>query len=159
MSAKDSSKTGVAGFLGQGNALIANMMMSALRPHVPEYANVVLSELGKPETKDAMKKYIKSVLADGAKHTFGNVDMRWYSYILKKHGCADVGACQEQFGRQIAEADTRIQSDYLAVLGSSGLAFLLLLTAGPVLRRSATLVLLLFSLCCSWGASSLRCWR
>ena len=68
---------------------MANMMVGALRPHVPEYADVVLAELGKPENKEAFKKYIKSVLADGAKNTFGNVDMKWYSYILKEHGCGD----------------------------------------------------------------------
>src|SRR5437879_5470542 len=66
MSAKSSQGAGVGGLLGsQGNAFMANMMVGALRPHVPEYADVVLAELGKPENKDAFKKYIKSVLADG----------------------------------------------------------------------------------------------
>ena len=145
MSAKSSQGAGVGGLLGsQGNAFMANMMVGALRPHVPEYADVVLAELGKPENKEAFKKYIKSVLAEGAKNTFGNVDTRWYSYILKEHGCADVSACQQELGSAIRQEDAKIQTEYWAVLASSTLAFALLLTAGPVLRRAGTVVLLLF---------------
>ena len=65
------------------------------------------------------------MLADGARNTFGNVDMKWYSYILQKHGCADVPACQQEIGSRIHSWTRRLQSDYLAVLGSSdvGLRF------------------------------------
>jgi hypothetical protein len=147
MSAKnsESASAGLGSLLGgQGNAFMANLMVGALRPHVPEYTDVVLAELGKPENKDAFKKYIKSVLADGARNTFGNVDMRWYSYILKEHGCTDTAACQQELGDEIGRKDAKIRTDYWTVLVSSALAFALLLTAGPVLRRSGTVVLLLF---------------
>jgi hypothetical protein len=46
MSAKNSQSARVGGFLGQGNALMVNLMVGALRPHVPEYADLVLAELG-----------------------------------------------------------------------------------------------------------------
>src|SRR5436305_8869903 len=39
----------VAGLIGQGNAFIVNAIIGALRPHVPEYADMVLAELGRPE--------------------------------------------------------------------------------------------------------------
>jgi hypothetical protein len=119
-------------------------MVGALRPHVPEYADLVLAELGKSETKEAVKKYIKNVLADGARNTFGSLDMRWYGYILKEHECSDAGACQKELGTAIAGLDAKVAYDYLAVLASSALAFLLLTTARSVLRRSGTVVLLLF---------------
>jgi Paraquat-inducible protein A len=144
MSPKNPPAAGAGGFLGQGNALMANLMVGALRPHVPEYANMVLAELGKPENKEALKKYIRSVLAEGVKNTFGNVDMTWYSSILKQHGCADGGACQQELGNRIREADAKLFYYYLAVLASSAAAFLLLLTDGPVLRRPGATVLLLF---------------
>jgi hypothetical protein len=144
MSAKKSPGAGVGGFLDPGNPLIVNLMVGALRPHVPEYTDVVLAELGKPETREALKKYIKGVLADGARSTFGNVDMRWYSYILKQHGCADASACQQELANRIREADRKIAYYYLAVLASSAVAFALLMIGRPVLRRSATVVLLLF---------------
>jgi len=144
MSVKDPKAPPASGFLGAGNAMMANLMVAALRPHVPEYAGVVLAELGKPETKDALKKYVKGVLDDAGKGTFGSVDMRWYSWVLDKHGCADATSCKQVLGERIREADAKLTFDYLTVLGSCALAFLLLLTGGPVLRRSGTVVLLLF---------------
>lgn len=143
MGAKDSNNSGLGGFLAQGNSMMVNLMVGAIRPHVPEYADVVLAELGKPENKLALKKYIKSVLDQGARTTFGNVDMKWYSYILKQYGCADAGACQQELGNRIHEADRKIAYYYLTVLGASAAAFFLLLTERPVLGRPATLVLLL----------------
>jgi hypothetical protein len=144
MSAKNPPSAGGGGFLGQGNPLIANLMMGALRPHVPEYVDVVLAELGKPANKEAVKKYLKSVLADGARNTFGSVDMAWYSSILKQHGCADAGACQQELGTRIREADAKLAYYYLTVLAASAVAFILLLTERPVLRRPGAIVLLLF---------------
>jgi Paraquat-inducible protein A len=144
MSAKSPQSSGAGGFLSQGNPLIVNLMVGALRPHVPEYADVVLAELGKPENKEAVKKYIKSLLDESARNTFGNVDMKWYSSILKQHGCADAGACQQELSNRVREADANIAYYYLAVLVSSALGFVLLITRRPVLRRSDTVVLLLF---------------
>jgi hypothetical protein len=144
MSAKSSPSAAGGGLLGQGNALMANLMVGALRPHVPEYAGLVLAELGKPANKEAVKKYIKSALADGARSTFGNVDMTWYSSILKQHGCADAGSCQQELGNRIRQADAKLAYYYLSVLAASAVAFILLLTERPVLRRPGATVLLLF---------------
>jgi len=144
MTAKDPGNAGAGKILGQGNSLIVNMMVGALRPHVPEYADVVLAELGKPETRQAVRNYIRSVLAEGAKKTFSSVDMRWYSSILKQHGCASAGACQQELGNQIHQADVRLTYDYLLVLASSAVAFVLLMLGRSPLRRSGTVVLLLF---------------
>jgi hypothetical protein len=142
--AKDPQSGALGGFLGQGNAIVADLMVGALRPHVPEYADVVLAELGKSETKEAVKSYIKGVLTDGARNTFGSLDTTWYRSILKEHGCADAAACQQELSRRIAGLDAKVTYDYLAVLASSALAFLLLMIGRPVLGRSATAVLLLF---------------
>jgi hypothetical protein len=146
MSAKPQSPpaAGAGGFLSAGNPMIVNMIVGALRPHVPEYADVVLAQLGKKETKDAVKKYIKGVLADGAKATFGTVDMTQHAAILRENGCADAAACKEQLGNRIRAADTRISYTYISVLAASALAFLLLLTGGPLLRPARALVLLGF---------------
>jgi hypothetical protein len=134
---------GPGGFLSAGNPMIVNMIVGALRPHVPEYADIVLAQLGKPETKAALKNYIKGVLADGAKATFGNVDMGVYTTILKEYGCADGNACKSEIERRIREADTQISYSYISLLGASALAFLLLLIGGP-LRAGRALVLLMF---------------
>jgi len=55
------------GLMGGAGAMMANMMVGALKPHVPEYTGVVMAELQKPENEAAVRKYLKSTLADAAK--------------------------------------------------------------------------------------------
>ena len=138
---------GLAGGLGgmlQGNAMIANMMIGALKPHVPEYTGVVLAQLGSKDTKEAVKKYIRGVLADGAKSTFSDVDMIWYNAILQQHGCTDLRDCQTKLGALIHDQESTILQRSAAVLLACALGFVLLLSRPGKLRRSTTIVLLLF---------------
>ena len=134
---------GGGGLLGAGNAMMANMMMGALKPHIPEYADMVLVELARSDTKQALKAYVRAWLANAAKSTFGNVDMRWYDYVVKAHSCGNLVGCQEKLGDEIAVRDRAIHNEYLGALAASAAAFLLLLTGGP-LGRWRTLVLMLF---------------
>jgi hypothetical protein len=144
MSAKPAQPAaGLAGML-QGNAMIANMMIGGLRPHVPEYTGVVLAQLGSRDTKEAVKKYIRGVLADGARNTFSAPDKSWYNAILQQHGCADVRACQDKLNAMIQDQQTTILERSAAVLLACAVGFLLLLSRPGKLRRSSTIVLLLF---------------
>jgi hypothetical protein len=134
---------GLAGMI-QGNPMIANMMIGGLRPHVPEYAGVVLAQLGSKDTKEAVKKYIRSFLAEGARNTFSDTDKSWYNAILQEHACADVRACQDKLGVLIREQQTTVLERSAAVLLACAAAFVLLLSRPGRLRRSTTIVLLLF---------------
>jgi hypothetical protein len=134
----------VAGFAAQAQAMIVNMMAANLRPRVPEFAGMVLAELGKPENRQAVKNYLAGVLAEGAKSTFGAVDMTWYTAILKQHGCADAASCRQELGNRIREADAGIARWYLSALGAAALAFILLLAVRRPLRWYHVLLLLLF---------------
>jgi hypothetical protein len=142
--AKGSAKG--SGMPGQGNPMLVNMIIASLRPHVPEYTNVVLAELAKPKNQAAFKDSIRSVLADGIKDTFGTVDMTTYSSILKRYGCPSDAACEQTLGKQIEEADDRITRYYLTVLGSVAVGFALLTAGRAVLSRSTVAVLMLFSI-------------
>jgi Paraquat-inducible protein A len=132
------------GFAAQAQALVANMMIANLRPRVPEFARAVLKELGRPENKQAVKKYLSSVLAEGAKNTFSAVDITEYSAILKKYGCADATACRVELGNRIRAADANIARWYLTALGAAALAFVLLLAGKRAPQWFDVLVLLLF---------------
>lgn len=132
------------GFKMPGQALLVNMILRSLRPHVPAYTDVVMAELAKPENQKGFKESIRSVLAEGLKNTFGHVDMTRYSSILKAHGCADGAACQQILGQRIAEADKRITRYYLTVLILAAAAFALILAGRPVLSRSGVVLLMLF---------------
>jgi hypothetical protein len=71
--------------------------------------------------------------------------MTWYFHILEQYGCgSDARACQQELDRRIREEDGRVSYFDVAVLGSSAVAFVLLLAGSPVLRRSSILTLLAF---------------
>jgi Paraquat-inducible protein A len=136
---KPAPGAGAAGFAAQAQAMIIHNMLASLKPHVPEYADMVLKELGRPENKKAVRDYLQRVVTDGAKATFGTVDMTSYSAILKQYGCGDGTACQIELNKRIQMMDSRVSFDYLLALAATALGFLLL--GG---RRSAIAVQLLF---------------
>jgi hypothetical protein len=129
---------------GGGNAMLVNMIVASLRPHVPEYTKVVMAELAKPETQKSFKDSIRRVLADAVKNTFSTTDMTTYTAILKQYGCASGTVCEETLGKQIEEADKNLTRYYLIVLASAALGFILLMAGKPTLSRGAVVVLMLF---------------
>ena len=134
------------GMPGGGNAMIVNMIIASLRPHVPEYAGVVMAELAKPQTQKSFRDSIRGVLADAVKNTFSSTDMTTYNAILKRYGCSSGAVCEETLGKQIDEADKKLTRYYLTVLASAALGFILLMAGKPALSRGAVVVLMLFSI-------------
>jgi len=135
-----------SGMPGGGNAFLVNMIVASLRPHVPEYTNVVMAELTKPQTQESFKDSIRDVLADAVKNTFGTTDMTTYNDILKRYGCASGAACEETLGKKIAQADAKVNRYYLTVIASAALGFILLIAGKRTLSRAAVVVLMLFCL-------------
>ncbi len=50
-------KAKASGMPGGGNAFLVNMIIASLRPHVPEYTNVVMAELAKPENAKELQGF------------------------------------------------------------------------------------------------------
>jgi hypothetical protein len=136
------------GLPGGGNPIFINMIINSLRPHVPEYTDVVMAELGKQQTQKNFKDSVRVVLANAVNNTFGSTDMTTYNSILKRYGCAQAraatAACEDILGKKIAEADSLANRDYLTVLGSAALGFILLIPGKRTLSRTAVAVLMLF---------------
>ncbi len=126
------------------NPLIVNMIVKSLKPHVPEYADVVMAELAKPENQKGFKESIRSVVADAIKNTFARTDMTTYSAILKRYGCANGDACEQTLRQRIDEADGKLNLYYRAALGLLVVAFVLLMVGRPSLSRASVVVLMLF---------------
>jgi hypothetical protein len=124
--------------------MLVNMIVNSLRPHVPEYTNIVLAELAKPQNQNAFKESMRGVLTDAVKNTFGTVDMSAYSAILRRYGCSNGPVCEETLLHRIHESGARLNRYYLIVLASAALGFLLLAVGRPALSRSAVVVLMLF---------------
>ena len=120
------------------------MIVASLRPHVPEYTDVVMKELAKPQTQESFKDSIRGVLDDAVKNTFSSTDMTTYNAILNQYGCASGSICEETLGKRIAEADTQLTRDYLIVLASAAVGFIVLMAGKRTLSRGAVVVLMLF---------------
>ena len=133
-----------SGMPGGGNPMLVNMIIGSLRPHVPEYTNVVMAELAKSQTQESFKDSIRAVLADAVKDTFSTTDMTTYNAILRHYGCSSGAVCEQTLGKQIDEADKQLTRCYLIVLASSALGFILLMAGRPTLSRAAVVVLMLF---------------
>jgi hypothetical protein len=137
----DSKGTAKSAF---GNPMIVNMIINALRPHVPEYTDVVLAELGKPQNQKAFKDSVRTVMTGALKNTFSSTDMTSYSAILGRFGCSSGEGCEDMLRNRIRASDAQLNRDYLIVLASAALGFILLAAGQPVLSRSAVVVLMLF---------------
>jgi hypothetical protein len=124
--------------------MLVNMIVASLRPHVPEYTDVVMKELAKPQTQESFKDSIRGVLDDAVKNTFSSTDMTTYNAILNQYGCASGSICEETLGKRIAEADTQLTRDYLIVLASAAVGFIVLMAGKRTLSRGAVVVLMLF---------------
>ena len=129
---------------GQLNLIFVNMIINSLRPHVPEYTNVVLAELAKPQNQRVFKESVRSVMTDAVRNTFSTVDTTTYSAILRRYGCSTAPACEEMLHSRIQEADAQLRKYYLVVLASAAVAFILLTAGRPALARAAVVVLMLF---------------
>jgi len=128
------------------NAMFVNMIVASLRPHVPEYTTVVMAELTKPQTQKSFKDSIRSVLDEAVKNTFSATDMTTYNAILHRYGCASGTVCEETLGKQVEQADKKLNRDYLIVLASAALGFIVLMAGKATLSRGAVVVLMLFSI-------------
>jgi len=124
--------------------MLVNMIISSLRPHVPEYTSVVLAEFAKPQNQKAFMESVRSVMTDAVKNTFSTVDMTTWSAILSRYGCSNGPACEETLRNRIQEADAQLNKYYIIVLASATLAFILLTAGRPALSRAAIVVLMLF---------------
>lgn len=137
-----------SGMPGGGSAMLVNMIIGALRPHVPEYTDVVMKELTKPQTQKRFKDSIRGVLDDAVKNTFSTTDMTTYNTILRRYGCTETGtgvaACEVTLAKQIEDANKKLTRYYVTVLASSALGFVLLMAGRPTLSRAAVAVLMVF---------------
>ncbi|MBS1802041.1 MAG: paraquat-inducible protein A [Acidobacteria bacterium] len=126
--------------------MMVNMIVNSLRPHIPEYTNVVMAELSKPQNQQAFKESIRTVLNDAVKNTFGSVDMTNYSAILKHYGCSSSSDCEVALRNRIEDSDSQLNRNYLIVLASAAIAFLLLTLTRAPLSRAAVVILMSFCL-------------
>ena len=140
-------------FAGPIKQFLANTLFSAenVRIYVPRLTDTILSELGKPEAKQAIQESVKRVFLESAATPSAEIDMTQYLAALKKYGCAAADECQGFLLRTIQEEESRIGRNAAVILAMVALAFALMLIRRPPILRSETMLLALFCAVLLWA--------
>jgi Paraquat-inducible protein A len=140
-------------FAGPIKQFLTNTLLKAenLRGYVPKLTDTILSELGKPEAKQAIQQSVKRVFLESAATTSAEIDMTQYSTTLKKYGCTAGDECQGLLLRTINEEESRIGRNAAVILAMVALAFALMLIKRSPILRSETMVLALFCAVLLWA--------
>ena len=78
-----------------------------LRQRVPFYADAILDELGRPQTKEQIRVQLASVLRQMVGSTFSQTDRSALEAVLARHGCVHVDGCATDLERRSAAAQAR----------------------------------------------------
>jgi len=120
-----------------------------LRARVPVYADAVIDELNRPETRAAIKQELLEAIDGAAEATFSETDSTAFELILSRHACTQAPACVDAMHAE--SADLRQRTVVAAVWVAALVAVMFALALGRrrmlppetmALLTAATLVLL-----------------
>jgi hypothetical protein len=100
-----------------------------LRQRIPDYADLVVEELGKPEAKREIQAQLLAFLRQAADSTFAKTDRSRLEALLVQYGCTEPAACTLGIGARIAAAEGPSRWRLLGLFGLVGVLFLLCLSA------------------------------
>ena len=139
-------------FGAQVGKLIGGLVnVDSLRAHTPALTNTIISELGKPEARQAIQRSLKAALLATSSTTLAEVDMTPYAAILKKYDCMSGEQCKDLLSKTINEEELRVTRDATAVLILAALGFALILIRRSQLRAGETVLLALFCVVLLWA--------
>jgi hypothetical protein len=107
-----------------------------LRRKVPQYSEMVLEELSKPEAKREIKAQLIAFMQQTAHATFAKTDRSRLAERLAAHGCAEAAPCSDTIRAEIAAASRPVLNRVLGLLGLTAALFALCLVA-PAPARAA----------------------
>jgi hypothetical protein len=111
----------------------------ALRRRVPEYADLVVSELAKPEARREIQAQLAVFLRQGAEASFTRTDRSVLEATLARHGCGEPEACSLELASRIAESSRPLPHQIAAVFVLVGILFLICLSPTPRGTSTASL--------------------
>jgi hypothetical protein len=122
-----------------------------LRDSVPSFAQTVLEELDKPETKHNLKLYVLSKLDEFVKNTFNKDKMELLDNLLQKYGCESKTDCQIYLEEEIDSREANINKMVVLILILVTLIFLINVIQRDPLGHVQVPILILSSLCLLLG--------
>jgi hypothetical protein len=117
-----------------------------LRAQVPRYADAVLEEFERPESRAQLKAQLLSALESAAEATFTETDFSAYEAALARHGCVDAVACEPGLAAEVAALQTRARNLALGALLAVAGMFLIAWRERPNLRPEIMAMLTLGTL-------------
>jgi len=88
-----------------------------LRKKVPEYAEAVVDQLSKPESKEEIKKQLTELIRQTSSSTFAKTDRTALAVVLERHGCTETEACSRQLETQLQVAEAPLRQRLWILIG------------------------------------------
>lgn len=104
----------------------------ALRRKVPEYADLVVEELSKPEARREIQAQLKTFLQEAADSSFAKTDRTRLESLLLRYGCTQPQDCATGIDARIADASRNLPYRVAALFALVGALFLICLSPRSV---------------------------
>ncbi len=102
------------------------MDIETVKAGIPGYADLILEELDKPETRQEINKFLTEFVSDFAASSFGVVDDSIRDAVRQRHGCeGSINDCKRTIRDQLARVDATARSHSLLTLLCAALMLLL----------------------------------
>ncbi len=117
------------------------MDVQTVKAGIPGYADKILEELDKPETRQELSSFLAGMVSDISQTTFGVVDASRLSDVPERYDCGEGLSCLEAIEARMQLADQQSTRLALMILASATLMLLAVWAVGS--RGGATSLLLL----------------
>jgi hypothetical protein len=112
-----------------------------LRAQVPRYADAVIEELNRPQTRAQLKERLLAALDAAADATFTATDFSGYEAVLARHGCVDAAACEPLLRAEAGALAARARAFALGALLAVATMFFVGWRERPHLRPEVMVML------------------
>ena len=126
--------------------------VSQLRDSVPSFANQVLEELDKPETKEVLQEYLYEKLDEFNTTTYSIDSTSSMEALMIKYDCSSKSECRNKLGASIDTKEAVINRSVLLILLLVVAGFLVnTIRNGPLHPYQSTLLVRAHCLSCLFG--------
>lgn len=99
-----------------------------LRRQVPQYAEIVVEQLGKPEVKEEIKAQLTELVRQTSDATFAKVDRSALNALMQHYACADPDSCTTALEARIGAEERPMRKRLAIVFSLVALLFTLCMT-------------------------------
>lgn len=128
--------------------------VSQLRDSVPSFANQVLEELDKPETKEVLQEYLYEKLDEFNATTYSIDTNAGMEALMLKYDCSTKTECRNLLESHVEKNEAAVNLRVILILILAGAGFLVNTVRNGPLNPYQSTLLILFSFCLLLGGVS-----